>query len=74
MTWKKQLIPLNEVETLSKKLLLSIKNGDKRIEKIRCVYKAEDSNVFVMLMPYDFLDLNPKPNIKEFYLYQVLDT
>jgi len=73
MKWSKKQIDVNELPNIINQLLMAIKNGDDKIERMRCVYKAEDSSVLTMLMPYDFIDLNPKPKIKEFYIYQVLD-
>lgn len=73
MKWEKQAIPVEKIPEVTNRLLLAIKNGDDKIEKMRCVYKAENSAVTVILMPYDFIDLNPKPKIVEFYLCQVLE-
>ena len=74
MKLSKQKIEIKDLPDLTKNLLLAIKNGDKKIENIRCVYKTENSSVFNVLMPYDFIDLQPQPKIIEFYLYQVLDS
>ena len=73
MQWQHTFIPLDQLPATFNKLLIAIKNGDNKVDKIRCVYYPEDSNIPIMLTPYDFVDLNPKPKVQKFYLYQLFN-
>ena len=74
MKWKKQVIAPENIPLLTEKMSKAIKSGDETIEKYRCVYIVKDSSITNILTPYDFIDLEPKPEITKFYIYQVLDT
>lgn len=71
MTWRMITQSFDEiVDTLSK----GIMNGDLAIERMRCVYKIDDSNIIYNLTAYDFIDLDPKKeSIKKITLYQLID-
>lgn len=55
-------------------LATGMMNGDPTVEKMRCVYKVDDSNIIYNLTAFDFIDLAPKKDaIKEIALYQLID-
>ena len=73
MKWCKTDIPLVNVEQLVKTIEASVKNGDPKLELLRCVYKLKDEAIIHMLMPYDFLDAKVDlSQIIQFKLYQAL--
>lgn len=52
----------------------AIMNGDLTVERMRCVYKTDDSNIIYILTACDFIDLDPKKeSIKKIALYQLID-
>lgn len=52
----------------------AIMNGDLTVERMRCVYKIDDSNIIYILTACDFIDLDPKKeSIKKIALYQLID-
>ena len=73
MSWKKQLISKEQLPILINTLKQMIEQGDERINQMRCVYTQKETSIWTMLMPYDFIDLDPKPEISVFYLYQVIE-
>lgn len=70
MEWKKKRIYIEDLSALITQLQKLIIDGSPLVENIRCVFTQEGSDIRFMLMPYDFIDLNPKPEINIFYLYQ----
>lgn len=71
MTWKKITQSFDViVATIAK----CIKDGDIIIEKLRCVYSIDDSNIIYNLSALDFADLKlQKEAIKKITLYQLID-
>ena len=74
MKWKKKQIYIEDLHKITEQLQQLVKEGAEIIEDLRCVYIQEDTNMTFMLMPYDFLDLNPRPAISKFFLYQAFKT
>lgn len=71
MTW--QMIT-QSFDKIIDTLATGMMNGDPIIEKMRCVYKTDDSNIIYNLSAFDFIDLDPKKDsIKEITLYQLID-
>lgn len=74
MEWKKTNIPIDHLNIFIGRLNAQIKDGADCIERMRCVYKIKDIDTIQCLMPYDFLDdLENKPDIVKFQLYQLID-
>ena len=71
MTWQAITQSFDEIiDTLATRMT----NGDPIVEKMRCVYKIDDSNIIYNLTAFDFIDLDPKKDsIKEITLYQLID-
>lgn len=71
MTWKKMTQSFDIIiATIAK----YIKDGDAIIEKLRCVYSIDDSNIIYNLSALDFADLKlQKDAIKKITLYQLID-
>lgn len=74
MKWHKKQVAIQDIPKLLEATKAIIKTGNEVIEQMRFVFKKEDEDTIYMYMPYDFIDLDPKPSISIFYLYQVLDT
>lgn len=70
MKWKRKRIYIEDLPTLVTQLQKLVKEGAPVIENMRCVFTQNETDMCFMLMPYDFIDLNPKPEINIFYLYQ----
>jgi len=70
MIWKKNKVPSDRLAECFNVLMNDIKKGTSAIESMRCVYIQEDETFPHVLTPFDFMDLDPKPQIKAFYLYQ----
>ncbi len=71
MTWQIITQSFDEIIDI---LATGTMNGDPIIEKMRCVYKIDDSNIIYNLTAFDFIDLNPKKDsIKKITLYQLID-
>lgn len=71
MTWKKIAQSFDEIVNILSK---GIMNGDLIVERMRCVYKIDDSNIIYNLTACDFVDLDPKKeSIKKITLYQLID-
>jgi len=69
--WKRTMVPIEDLPMTVKRIEQAVKNGEKSLEKIRCVYILNDTPVVQSRMPWDFLDEAQKQlNIKEFYLYR----
>lgn len=71
MKWNKKRIYIEDLPAIAEELQRLIKSGSPLIEDMRCVFTQEGTDARFMLMPYDFLDLEPKPAINVFYLCQV---
>lgn len=59
-----------DIEAMIKRLEENVKNGNPTLENIRCVFTTDEDGIIHLLTPFDFIDLNPRPNIKSFSLYQ----
>lgn len=71
MNWRKITQSFDEIVDIVSK---GIMNGDLTIERMRCVYKIDDSNIIYILAACDFVDLDPKKeSIKKITLYQLID-
>lgn len=70
MEWKKLQIPIENIPICMAQLKKNITDGNPIIEDMRCVFRTKDDTIVHTLMPYDFVDLDPKPEIAQFYLYQ----
>jgi hypothetical protein len=69
--WKRTMVPIENLPMTIKNIEQAVKNGEKSLEKIRCVYILNDTPVVHSRMPWDFLDETQKQlSIKEFYLYR----
>ena len=74
MKWKKNRVYIEDLPKLVNQFKMSIKNGDPILERIRCVYVKEDSDLINCLTPFDFIDeLNKDLKIQSFSTYQVLE-
>ena len=52
----------------------AIMNGDLIIDRMRCVYKTDNSNIIYILTACNFIDLDlKKESIKKIALYQLID-
>ena len=52
----------------------AIMNGDLTVDRMRCIYKTDDSNIIYILTACDFVDLDlKKESIKKIALYQLID-
>ena len=70
MGWRKMSINPAAIGTTIDNIKKSIKAGDQKNEKMRCVYILEDNPIVQCFMPYDFIDnVNTGINIKTLYLY-----
>ena len=67
--WNSTTIKYN-IEAALKNLEMNVKNGNPELENIRCVFTTDEDNIVHMLTPFDFVDLDPRPNIKSFSIYQ----
>ena len=66
-------IPNDKISFVISQLDKDIRNGNPSLDSIRCIYTEENSNIIHLLSPFDFVDLNPRPNIKSFTIGQVLE-
>ena len=73
MKWNKKRIYIQDLPKLIEQTQMAIKAGNPMIEKMRFVFIQEGTDIPFMYMPFDFIDLDPKPTINEFYLYQALE-
>lgn len=71
MKWEKRSIPIEQLPALALSLKQLVAQGNEQINYLRCVFKQEGTNIPFVLMPYDFLDLDPKPVISKFFLYKM---
>ena len=74
MKWNKKHIPLVQLPALTNTLKQMIQQGDERLEKMRCVFRQTGTDIYFIFTPYDFIDLDPKPQIETFFLYQAFTT
>ena len=73
MKWNKKRIDIQDLPKLVEQIQIAIKAGNPIIEKTRFVFTQIGTDIPFVYMPYDFIDLDPKPQITKFYLYQALD-
>ena len=72
--YSKKEISIENLPGLTNALQAMVQQGDARLEKMYCVFTVEtEPNEVFVLTPYDFLDLNPKPEFSNFNLYQVIE-
>ena len=72
MAWQKKIIPVQTLEGLFNTFKVMIDTGDERLKDMRCIYTIDDTNMTYVLTVFDFMDLNPIPDIKSFSLGQMV--
>ncbi len=66
-------IPKENIPIIIKKLEIDAKNGNPALDNIRCIYTKDDTNIIYLFTAFDFIDLNPRPEIRTLTIGQVLE-